>query len=230
MYMEKQTIIKPRRRNPFLMGLIALLPTLITLGILILAFQFLNNNIARPLTSGVLSLVEVVSSTNLGPWKTNTWVVAFIGFPLAIIIIFLVGYIMATFIGRGLFKILEKWILTKFPIINLIYPHAKQLINMIFSEDRKAAFKMVVAIQYPRVGLYTLGFVTSEGMKSLNAAVGKDCISVFIPSSPTPFTGYTIFIPREDVIPLKLSVDEAIRISISGGVLIPPGEVSKIKK
>lgn len=230
MSMEKQTIIKPHRRNPFLMGLIALLPTLITIGILILAFQFLNNNIARPLTSGVLSLVEIISGTNLGPWKTNTWVVAFIGFPLAIIIIFLVGYVMATFIGRGLFKILEKWILTKFPIINLIYPHAKQLINMIFSEDRKAAFKMVVAIQYPRLGLYTLGFVTSEGMKSLNATVGKDCISVFVPSSPTPFTGYTVFIPREDVIPLKLTVDEAIRISISGGVLIPPGEVRKIKK
>ena len=74
-------------------------------------------------------------------------------------------------------------------------------------------------------GMYSLGFVTGESMRSLNEATGEDMVHVFIPSSPTPVTGYVVFLPRRDVIDLPLTVDEALRFSISGGVLVPPKEV-----
>lgn len=217
-------------KNPFLTGLIVVLPTLITIFILVIAFRFLNNNIAEPIGLGVLHLLALISGADLSAWETSAWVVAFIGFPLAIIIIFLLGYAMATFIGRNIIKTFEDWVLKRFPIISTIYPYAKQFIDLLFADDKKTAFKMVVAVQYPRTGLYSLGFVTSDGMQSINSSVGKDCVSIFMPSSPTPFTGYTLFVPKDDIIPLKLSVDEAIRIVVSGGILIPPEQLVKLKK
>lgn len=217
-------------RSPFFTGLVALLPTMITIFIIVLAFNFMNNNIAHPIGFMVLTFLEIISGKNLSEWKADPWAITLIGFPLAIIIIFILGYIMATLIGRNLLKWLENWFLKKFPLVNAIYPYAKQFTDILFTEDKKAAFKMVVAIQYPRLGIYTLGFVTSDGLKSLNDVTGHENVCIFIPSSPTPFTGYTIFVPRKDIIPMKLSVDAAIRTLVSGGILIPPEEVVKLKQ
>ena len=217
-------------RSPFITGLIALLPTIITLFILVLAFRFLNNNIARPMGLAVLTFVEIISGKVLTEWKGDAWIISLIGFPLAIIVVFVLGYIMATFLGRNLLKWMEKGVLRRFPLINAIYPYAKQFTDILFTEDQKKAFKMVVAIQYPRPGIYSLGFVTSDGLKSLNVATNQENVCVFMPSSPTPFAGYTIFVPKNDVIPLKLSVDAALRTLVSGGILIPPEEIVKLKQ
>jgi len=227
---KKADFSKRPHRTIFFTGLVALLPTLITIFILVLAFRFLNNNLAHPLGLGVLTLLELVSGASLADWKTHSGIVALIGFPLTIIMIFVLGYVMATFIGRKFFKAVEKWFLKKFPIVNTIYPYAEQFTEILFTEGKKTAFKMVVAVPYPRRGLYTLGFVTSAGLPALNSSIGKECVSVFFPSSPTPFTGYTIFVPRDDIIPLKLSVDEALRIIVSGGILIPPEQLGNLKK
>ena len=75
---------------------------------------------------------------------------------------------------------------------------------------------------FPTQGVWSIGFVTGDGMKSLNEATGKHLLSIFVPTSPTPFTGYVIYVPREDVIPLPISIEEAMRIQISVGVLHPP--------
>jgi uncharacterized membrane protein len=111
----------------------------------------------------------------------------------------------------------------KIPLVRSIYPYAKQLVDF-FLAERSFDFDTVVAVPYPRHGLYSMGFVTSSAMKTLRKTSGDNLISIFIPSSPMPMTGYTIFVPVEEVVPLPITVDEALRTIVSGGVLIPPHE------
>jgi uncharacterized membrane protein len=127
------------------------------------------------------------------------------------------GIIGRTFLSRG------DRALNRIPIVRSIYPYTKQLTDF-FLAERKFDFDTVVAVEYPRRGLRSIGFVTSSALKTLRDATGQNLVSVFVPSSPMPMTGYTIFVPAEDLIPLPFTVDEALRTVVSGGVLIPPHE------
>ena len=102
---------------------------------------------------------------------------------------------------------------------------AKQVTEFFFREKKALTYQSCVAVEYPRKGIYSVGFITSEGFRQVTDIVGEDIVTVFVPSSPTPFTGYTILIPRASVHPLELSVDEALRFVISGGVILPPSQM-----
>jgi uncharacterized membrane protein len=194
----------------------------------VLAIRFLYHYIAQPLGEGVIRLIGFIMASDVSGALSNTWLLGLIGFPLAIIIVFFAGYLTASFLGRAILRLIENWVLRRFPVVRSIYPYAKQFSDLFLSSDKKGqVFQRVVAVQYPRAGIYVIGFVTSGGMKDIDTASGKKSISLFIPSSPTPFTGYTIFVPEEDTIPLAISVDEAIRLLVSGGVLIPPPQGTK---
>ncbi len=146
-----------------------------------------------------------------------------VGLVLGGTLIFFAGFFFTSFIGRKL----RKWVEREFyrlPVIKAIYPYAKQLTEFIFKEEKKEKYTQVVAIEYPRKGVYSMGFVTGGGFKSIAAVSGRKMVNIFIPSSPTPITGYTIFVAEDELLPLPISVDEAIRFSISGGVLVPAKE------
>ena len=209
-----------KKQNTFVNGLIILLPTLITLFLLLIAFRFINNNIAQPLGDLIISIINLtpvkISSTPL--WSS------LVGFPVTIIIIYLVGYFTASFLGKKLFKGIEIWIMTRFPIIKEVYPYARQFIDTFISTEKKTQFKSVVAVEFPHPGIYATGFITSDGLKDLRAHTGKKIITVFVPTSPAPFTGFTLFFPEDKIIHLNMTIDEAIRIIMSGGVLTPPNQ------
>ena len=207
-----------KKRNIFVNGLIILLPTLITLFLLLLAFRFINNNIAQPLGYIIISIIDL---TTLKIPKEPLWTALF-GIPVTIIIIYLVGYFTASFIGKKLFKSIEIWIMTSFPIIKEVYPYARQFIDTFISSEKKTEFKSVVAVEFPHPGIYATGFVTADGLKDLREHTGQKIITVFVPTSPAPFTGFTLFVPEDKVIHLNMTIDEAIRIIMSGGVLTPP--------
>ena len=109
------------------------------------------------------------------------------------------------------------------PIVRSVYPYAKQLVEFFYS-DQEIEFQSAVAVPYPSDHLYTLGFVTSSGMATLHRELGGAYVSVFIPSSPMPMTGWTVFVSADRLISLPISVDEALRVTVSAGVLIPPTE------
>lgn len=219
-----------KRRSILRRGLMALLPALITIFIISLLFNFFNSNIAKPLGTFVLTLIGWFSSWDTTSLKQNVWIVSIIGFPLSIILIFFLSYLMATFLGRWLLKELDILILSKFPVIKSIYPYAKQFSDLFSSDNKKAAFQKVVAVEYPRPGLYSFAFLTSEGLKEMDKKTGKDMVSIFLPNTPTPFTGWTAFIARDEIIPLSITVDEAIRLLVSGGVLVPPDQLKELRK
>jgi uncharacterized membrane protein len=145
----------------------------------------------------------------------------FLGFLIAIILVYFTGFFLASFLGRTSWRAAER-LLHRVPVIRAIYPNIKQVTDFLLTE-RSVEFSGVVAVEYPRKGIWSVGLSTGGPMKQVQGRVSDDLISVFIPSSPTPITGYVIQVPRKDVIELNMTIDEGLRFTISGGV-IKPGE------
>lgn len=151
-------------------------------------------------------------------WQSQ-WYLSGLGLVVAIIAVYLAGVLLGGLIGRRIYARLEA-MLFQLPGFKQIYPHVKQLVEMIMG-DKPLAFKRVILVEYPRKGIWTLGFVTSSSLRKAAEAAGSGCVSIFIPSTPTPFTGFTINVPEKDLIDVPFSVDEAIRFVLTGGVLVP---------
>ncbi len=163
------------------------------------------------------------SSYTLGSWV----VMDLIGLVLAVILIYIVGWLVGSFIGRRLYARGEE-LIHRVPVIRSIYPSIKQVTDFfVGSKESRVQFSAVVAVEYPRMGLWSVGLVTGETMRNIQQRAGQDCLTVFIPSSPTPFTGYVITVPKADTIDLPITIEEAIKFAVSGGVLIPPGQQIK---
>ncbi|QDU32904.1 hypothetical protein KS4_09430 [Poriferisphaera corsica] len=150
-----------------------------------------------------------------------------IGLVVAVIIIYFIGVVLSGFIGRRLYSKGEQFI-DRVPIIRRIYPSVKQVTDFFFSEDQdpKSRFSRVVAVEYPRKGLWSVGLVTGSTMLTIEQRAGQKCLTVFIPSSPTPFTGYVITIAENDTIDLDITIEDALKFAVSLGVLVPPSQDS----
>ncbi|HMQ23354.1 MAG TPA: DUF502 domain-containing protein [Planctomycetota bacterium] len=150
------------------------------------------------------------------------------GLAIGFVLIFAVGCLFRGVVGRWVFTLAEK-LLFKFPLVRSIYPWAKQIVEFFFKDKRNLReFQTVVAVPYPRKGMFTLGFVTNDGLRSLNAQTNGEFVAVFLPSSPTPMTGYICFVDKREVVPLTLSLDQVMGILVSGGVIVPEEEVVRL--
>ncbi len=241
----------------FIRGLVVLLPTVLTLWIIVQAYRFVNKTIADPINDGLKwSLVQLASAWSplqlafdpseelledvyrmrlgletrqqvradlrnetIEQWWDERWYMRFIGLIVAIIAVYIAGRLLGGFFGRRIYRKLEGAI-TTVPVVKQVYPYVKQIVDFLFSDERPQKFSRVVIVQYPRKGIWSVGFLTGNAMKSIVRESG-DAVTVFIPSSPTPFTGYTIVVKRSEVIEIPLTVDEAIRYAVSAGVLVP---------
>ena len=145
-----------------------------------------------------------------------------IGLLLSLLLVIWMGWLVGGFLGRRLFHRAER-LLAQLPGIRSVYPYTKRFVEFFFSEN-ELEFETVVAMPYPSKGVWSIGFVTSRSMKTLREATGLDLVSIFVPSSPMPMTGYTVHMEARRLIPLPISVDDALRVTVSGGVLIPPNE------
>lgn len=221
-------------RRFFLRGLAAVLPAILTIAILVWLFAQVERFVGRYVTFAVqwlvvqfLSIWTRAAFDWLGPDKMwsgvkrawDAYHLDWISFILAFVLIYVFGRFVASFIGRGFWRNIER-ALFRLPVVKQIYPHIKQMVDFLLSE-RKLELSRVVAVEYPRKGIWSLGLVTAPGMRSLCQGLGTDFLTVFIPSSPTPMTGYTITVSRHEVIDLPITIDDAFRFIISGGVIMP---------
>lgn len=142
-----------------------------------------------------------------------------VGFLIAIIVVYFVGLFLASFIGRTTLRLVERTV-SRMPLVGAIYPNIKQVTDFLFSES-KLEFSGVVAVPYPRKGIWSIGLLTGHPMKAIKDQTEADLVTVFIPSSPAPVTGYTITVDRADLLVLDISIDEALRFIISAGVVKP---------
>ena len=145
-----------------------------------------------------------------------------IGILASVLLIIWVGWIMTGIVGR---KLMVKFddALSSIPGVRSIYPLTKQLVDF-FVSDTELEFDTVVAVPYPNKYIRSLGFVTSQSLKTIRESTGEDLVSIFIPSSPMPMTGYTIHVPKHLLVEIPISIDEALAITVSGGVLVPEHE------
>jgi len=149
-----------------------------------------------------------------------------IGIVIAGVLVLFLGYVASGFIGRSVINGFDK-LLHRIPVVKSVYPYTKQLVDF-FLSDSELEFDTVVAAPYPSEGVWAIGFVTGGGLKSVHQAMGGNFVSVFIPTSPMPMTGFTVFLEASRLIPLDISVDDALRTVVSVGVLVPASEQMKM--
>jgi len=146
-----------------------------------------------------------------------------IGLLALILILLFAGFGVRNFIGRRFVK-LSDYILGRIPIVGHIYSTLQQ-IGYAFLSDRSETFKKAILFEYPRSGAYSIGFITQDTrgvvQRTLSSHNKEDCYSIFLPTTPNPTSGFLLFIPKSDVIELDLSIEEALKLVISGGSIVP---------
>lgn len=141
------------------------------------------------------------------------------GVVVAIVIVLVTGLIAANFVGRKLFDIGDA-IVDRIPLVSSIYSAVKQVMRTVL-DDGAESFKRVLMVQYPRKGLWTLGFQTGVGVGEVQQRTEHEVITVFIPTTPNPTSGFVIMVPREDAIELDMSVEDGLKFVMSLGVVVP---------
>ena len=199
------------------------MPTILTVWLFLQFFIFMQSKVSIHINGGLVWLISWVSE---GKWSreflTEFWVDGpgrFTGFFIAIIGVVFIGAFLASVVGRTLWRFFEKAFMN-LPLIKKVYPHIKQITDFLLTK-KKTSFNHVVALQYPRMGVWSIGLVTGTGLRKIVNENQKEYLTVFVPTSPTPFTGYVIMTPKDETIELDMTVEEALRFTVSGGVITP---------
>lgn len=145
-----------------------------------------------------------------------------IGLGLSLILVLWIGWLVTGIVGRRAVRWVDR-AMHVIPFVRSVYPYAKQVVDF-FLSDNELEFDSVVVVPYPSEGLWSIGFVTNAALRTAREKTGKDLVAIFIPSSPMPMTGYTVFIELERCIPVPISIDEALRVTVSAGVIVPPSQ------
>lgn len=197
-------------RNNFIVGLLVLLPAIVTILSLRWFIAMVNNIFLEP-------IVRILRPYLPEIYLQNTAKVVML--IIAILLIMTIGAISKSLFGRSLINYIEK-IFFKIPMINTIYTSTKDIISA-FSGIGKTVFSKVVLVEYPRKGMYSIGFITSEGMGEVQEKTKEYVISVFIPTTPNPTSGMFVMVPKEDLTMLDMKVEDGIKLIISGGLVVP---------
>lgn len=145
-----------------------------------------------------------------------------IGVVITLVIIFLTGVIAANFVGSRLFALWDAFI-GRIPLVRSVYMGVKQVSQTLFTPGGQS-FRKVLLVEYPRVGMWSLAFQTGDSTPAVDHALGGDAmVSLFIPTTPNPTSGFLMMVPRKNVIEMDMSVDQALKFIISLGVVQPNG-------
>lgn len=206
-------------RNYFITGLITLLPLVITIFILVWVFQRLDGLLTRlvPLFTPTLLRPSLMAKAG-GLISIGVKILAFL---IILGAITLFGFFTSRVVGRKILDFLEKKVFFKIPLVSTIYRTIKE-INDVFFAGKKYIFKRVVMVEYPRQGVYSIGFVTAETpVENLTNSESQTILSIFIPTTPNPTSGFLVLIPEKDTIPVPIGIQKAFKLIISGGALVP---------
>ena len=202
---QKISIIGKIRRF-FFTGLLVSAPIIITLYVTWLVITFIDTKVAS-------LLPEYLDFRKALPYQ-----IPGLGLIIVLIFVTLIGAMTPGIIGRTFLKIGET-ILFKMPVIRTVYSSIKQIMETVMSTNSKS-FKEVVLVEYPRKGIWVIAFVTSDIKNEIkNKIKKKQLVSIFVPTTPNPTSGFLLILPKDDLIFLNMPVDQAVKLVISGGIV-----------
>lgn len=189
-------------RNIFITGLLTITPLVVTVWVLAFLFRAVD---------GLLSpIIDQIFSRHIPG----------LGFLFTLLLIYLVGLVMTNLLGQKLVAAGER-ILVRLPIVKGIYSGSKQLVEAV-SMPGKATFSTVVLVEYPRRDMFMIGFITREASGTLQEPDRLETLTnVFIPNTPNPASGRFVMVPNQDLIPVSITVEEGLKLIISGGFVSP---------
>lgn len=203
---DRSTVASLRRY--FLTGLVAVAPLAITLWILWQFYKLINGAV-RPVLGRIPGLVEVIPEFFL----------TLIGLLVFVCLIMLIGRFTGNLVGAAFFGLVER-LANRIPLVKSVFATTKQ-ISAVFLGAQRSAFQKVALFQYPREGLYSLGFVTSDYPE-------HRLMTIFLPTTPNPTSGYLLLVPRDQLTLLDITVEEGIRLIISGGAVMARAEAEML--
>jgi uncharacterized membrane protein len=198
--------MKPKLKNVFLAGLAVTVPVGLTIYILIFLIDLMD---------GLLRVMPAA----LHPETLLGFRIPGLGVIATLILIFIAGLLATSYLGGKLFRLAES-LVDRIPLVRGIYQAIKQIVQTMVSKEGQS-FKKVVLVEFPREGLYTVAFVTGATTGELRDKTGGRCINLFVPTTPNPTSGYYIMVPEDSVTALEMSVEEAFKLIISGGMIAP---------
>lgn len=142
-----------------------------------------------------------------------------LGLILTLLVLLVTGLLAANIVGRSMVGLWES-LLDRIPVVRSVYSAAKNFTEIVFS-DSGQSFKKVLLIEYPRKGIYSLAFQTATNLGEVQGRTGEQMVCTFVPTTPNPTSGYIIIVPKKDIIELDMEIDEALKMIISLGVIIP---------
>lgn len=228
--MEHKGLIVRWRAN-FLAGLAIILPAVVSIAVIVWLFGSVSN-----ITDTLLFFLKYILDPEWiylnGKSGQMFWYWSLLALLLAVGLVSIVGRLARNYIGKKLIQWMDN-ILMRVPLVNKIYSTIKQ-VNEAFSTGKKSAFKTVVLIQFPRAGIYSLGFITGEQHDEVQQKTKERVVCIFVPTTPNPTSGWLVLVPEKDVTRLQMSVADAIKFIISLGSVSPeyaaPAELPPISQ
>jgi len=198
-----------RLRNSFLTGLVIVAPAVLTIWLLFASVEFIDNRVL-PLIPTFL-LPDFLSGLTI----PGMGVLIFLLFTLT------VGWLAKGFIGRTLIDIGER-IVARMPVVRSVYQGFKQIAETVFAQS-SSSFSQACLVEYPRRGIWAVAFISTEtrGEIATHLGASEKHLAVFLPTTPNPTSGFLLFVPEADVIPLQMSVEDAAKLVISAGLVVP---------
>ncbi|MEX0331689.1 MAG: DUF502 domain-containing protein [Puniceicoccaceae bacterium] len=199
-------------RNAFVSGLLLLAPV----GVTIFVVNFLIQKIGVPTRQVFFFFIPRDQSNNI--WVEYALYIAAV--LIVVVFITLLGWLSKRLIGRALVNLFER-IVDTVPVVRSVYNTVKQIRDT-FVQQEKAVFQKAVLLEYPRKGVWVLGFLTGRGKGEIQHRTDADLINIFVPTTPNPTSGFLLMVPREEVVELDMSIPDAMKVIISGGAVVPP--------
>ncbi len=194
-------------KNYFLTGLLVILPIFITVYVILFLMRIMD------------AILKFIPAKYLPETYLHIHIPG-LGLIFVIILVFAVGLLTRNIVGRRIVRLGEN-IVDRIPLVRILYAGVKQLLETIFLQ-KTDAFKRVGLVEYPRRGTYVIGFITGESKGEVQDKTNKNMMNVFIPTTPNPTSGFYILIPDDELILLNMSVEDAFKLIISGGIVSPP--------
>jgi uncharacterized membrane protein len=221
-------------RRFFTRGLATLLPTLITIWLILWVWNFLWDAIGQNIIFGLKWVWFEGSSTGYLPQQPAGYIGRYwdpvvypfrthlLGVTLAVLLVYFVGIVVGNLLGKAAWRAAERGVM-RIPFVRAIYPAVKQVTDFILEDDRSVHLmgSRVVAVQPHEQGIWSIGMITGRAPWPIDRARPEEMLTVFVPSTPTAFTGYVLVVPRSKVVELPMTVEEALRLLVSGGVITP---------